>query len=204
MSEEGDCDSFHGRCYMRVPLDEKKQLIKAVWRDTTLNESLFPCFIRLFRTMGYDSNLISLDLWDILLLVAFGGAFELRGPKSSKTWTPTDDADHEELNRKFMVRERAFAKELINIVFNTEANLAYLREATPFREVGLLFRYQSSDGLKGTIMNHRAVKDEEDPDDTYQVTIVGRNRSHGKGTTYRYYFEPSDRWVSQRFPENCD
>ena len=84
MSEEGDCDSFHGRCYMRVPLDEKKQLIKAVWRDTTLNESLFPFFIRLFLTMGYDSNLISLDLWDICFLLLLEVRLTFEGQNLAK------------------------------------------------------------------------------------------------------------------------
>ena len=84
MSEEGDCDSFHGRCYMRVPLDEKKQLIKAAWRDTTLNESLFPFFIRLFLTMGYDSNLISLDLWDICFLLLLEVRLTFEGQNLAK------------------------------------------------------------------------------------------------------------------------
>ena len=171
--------------------DETTVKIKVLYRHDQIEEKIVPAFKKTFE--AYKFNQVK---WtDLLEAMTVGGAIQLTGPEfiSRKSF----NADP--IPNVFMRRIREFVGELMNIVFNDEANLPFQRQRAlaPCNEVAARFMFKPSTAFrKSTVYFHA----EDGPeDDTYRVIIEGEGK--GKNLrTHLFQFEPSLNWLVYRYP----
>jgi hypothetical protein len=129
MANERPPDEYEfylGRSITRV-MTVNNQIVKAVWKKEQLEKYIFPSFERVFRALSFDK----VEWWDLLGKVAFGGEIYLKGRKSIEPPSYTKETiDH------CLKPQRALAQSLLNLVFNKEDNLTYLRDSTDIGTVG--------------------------------------------------------------------
>jgi hypothetical protein len=173
--------------------DGTTQEIKVVYKHDQLEEKIFPAFKRTFE--AYKFNQVR---WkDLLKAITVGGDIQLTGPK----FIDRKSFHAETIPNVFMRRIREFVAELMNIVFNDEANLPFQRQRAlaPCNEVAARFMYEPSTAFrKSTVYFH--VEDGPE-DDTYRVIIEGEGQGKNLGT-HLYQFEPSLNWLAYRYPGN--
>ncbi len=167
--------------------------IKVLFRHDQMEEKIFPAFKRTFEAYKFN------QVWwtDLLKAMTIGGNIQLTGPKfiNRKSYNP------DTIPIVFMRRIREFVGELMNIVFNDEANLPFQRQRAlaPCNEVEGSFEFKPSTAFrKSTVYYH--VEDGPE-DDTYRVIIEGEGK--GKNLcTHLFQFEPSLNWLAYRYPGN--
>ena len=103
--------------------------------------------------------------------VAFGGVVELKGPRYINYPTFTEET----IDAKFMLPERALVKALLSNVFNKIDNIAYMRELTPFKEVGSGFKFDTRIAFRKTTLVFHALGEPESH--TYRVLLKEAGRA---------------------------
>ena len=173
--------------------DETTLKIKVLYRLDQIEEKIVPAFKKTFE--AYKFNQVP---WtDLLKAMTVGGDIQLTGPK----FIDRKSFHADPIPNVFMRRIREFVAQLMNIVFNDEANLPFQRQRAlaPCNEVAARFMYKPSTAFrKSTVYFH--VEDGPE-DDTYRVIIEGEGKGKNLGT-HLYQFEPSLNWLAYRYPGN--
>lgn len=182
-----DQDCFMGRSFT-VQYGDDGQQIRLIYKEIQLTESIYPDLDRAFESLGFDK----VDGWDLLTMIAVGGAMYLKGPRY----------DNEQLiqphtmKHEFMVRERALVSALMTTLFSKQANVPYRRHPISFQVVHQHLEFVKSKVFrKATIMYHA---EPGPPDDLYRVIISG---SADDLCAHKFEFEPSSSWIDRRYPE---
>ena len=180
---------FHGENYfIRV----NGQTYEALYRTTQLNQSIYPDLKRVFEKLGFDTKVP----WNELLqVVVCGGVISLKGGKFINRQTYSMDR----MRHVFMKREKKLVHAIMNIVFNKEANVPYMRKVSPFEPVRTSLEFNSSEAYRKTTTLFRALGDDSGDEELYLVDIEGTGMGESL-FTHLFEFRPSFRWLSRRYP----
>ena len=168
------------------------QLIKVVYKRESL-KTIITLFKRTFQALGFDQ--VGVDWEDLVLTVAKGGEIRLKGPMFMNRET----YDSRTMYSMFMVRERALVRKLMTIVFID--HVSFLREPTPFQEVSLGFKFNTSVAFRKSTFEFHA--EDYRPEDTYTVIVEGQGSGENQ-CVHMFKFQPSMRWMINRYPVNVD
>lgn len=180
---------FHGEKYY---IHVNGQTYNALYRTTQLNQDIYPDLKRVFEGLGFDTQVP----WNELLkVVVCGGAISLKGRKFLNRKSYSIDT----MRHVFMKRENKLVHKIMNVVFNTEANVPFMRKVSPFERVRTSLKFDSSVAYRKTTALFQALGDDSGDEDLYLVEIKGTGMGESL-FTHLFEFQPSHRWLSRRYP----
>ena len=185
--EPEDEHHFHGEMYYLTITTG--QSFRVLYKSTQLL-SLRDDLNKALEENGFDKVQPENEL---LQTVIFGGAISLKGRRFINRQSYPMDT----MKEVFMKRQRALVHAIMNIVFNKEANVPYMRKVTPLKGVKTQMEFDNSIAFRKTTTLFLALGD--DRDDLYRVIIEG----NGKGEnlyTHLLEFQPSLPWLCNRYP----
>jgi hypothetical protein len=181
-----NAERFIGTCVIYPALGNGHK-IRILYKDTQLEEAIYPDMRRAFQEGGFEARD---DLWDVLNTVAVGGPVSLKGPSypNPKHYKP------DTMKEVFMRPERTLAHALMTAVFCKE--VPYGCSPISFKEVYACFKFDTDTGYRHATLVF--LTGNESTKDCYRIRIDGTGNDL---SMHQFTFEPSLTWLCRRYPE---